>query len=116
MAWLNGDADALQILLRNLLENALKYTPEHGQVDVHVQNQAATVRLTVEDSGPGIPSAERAHVFDRFFRSTEATASGSGLGLAIVRAIAERHRATVQLDRSVKLGGLRVEIRFAALL
>ena len=116
VAWLNGDADALQILLRNLLENALKYTPEQGQVDVHVQNQAATVRLTVEDSGPGIPSAERAHVFDRFFRSTEATASGSGLGLAIVRVIAERHRATLQLDRSEKLGGLRVEIRFAALL
>ena len=113
--WVQGDADALLILLRNLLENAIKYTPQHGQINVQVRDQGGAACLTIEDSGPGIPAAERGHVFDRFFRSTEAASSGSGLGLAIVRAIAERHHATLQLDRSEKLGGLRVELRFEAI-
>ena len=112
-AWVEGDADALQILLRNLLENAIKYTPSRGRVDVSVQQQDGAALLAVEDSGPGIPEADRARVFDRFFRSSQAGAGGSGLGLSIARAIAQRHQATLSLGHSERLGGLRVELRFA---
>ena len=111
-AWVRGDADALLILLRNLLENAIKYTPAQGQVDVTVHIQDKVPSLTVEDSGPGIRQAERARVFERFFRSAQADAAGSGLGLAIARTIAERHHATLHLDQSPRLGGLKVELRF----
>jgi two-component system, OmpR family, sensor kinase len=68
----------------------------------------------VEDSGPGIPEADRERAFDRFYRAAGAGAEGSGLGLAIVRTIAQRHGATVRLDRSQRLGGARVCVRFGA--
>jgi two-component system OmpR family sensor kinase len=70
------------------------------------------VTLTVDDSGPGIPDTERERVFDRFYRASDATGVGSGLGLAIVKAIADRHGATILLDRSPTLGGLRVQVIF----
>jgi two-component system OmpR family sensor kinase len=70
------------------------------------------VLLVVEDSGPGIPPQERERVFDRFYRVAGTGTAGSGLGLAIVKAIAGRHGATVRLDHSPGLGGLRVEVRF----
>ena len=111
-AWVQGDADALLILLRNLLENAIKYTPPKGQIDMAIESRHKRACLTVEDSGPGIPAADRERVFDRFFRGTQAGATGSGLGLAIARAIAEKHGATLTLDQSTKLGGLKVELRF----
>jgi two-component system OmpR family sensor kinase len=113
-AWVRGDADALLILLRNLLENAVKYTPPHGQVDVHIDHHADGTTLAVEDSGPGVPPQERERVFDRFYRGTQAAATGSGLGLAIARAIADRHAATLTLERSARLGGLRVAVHFGS--
>jgi two-component system, OmpR family, sensor kinase len=109
--WVRGQSEALHILLRNLLDNAVKYSPEGGQVDVSLNDDPAP-RLTVEDSGPGIAQDERERVFDRFYRVAGAQASGSGLGLAIVKTIATRHGATVQLDRSQRLGGLKVELVF----
>ncbi|XAH24990.1 ATP-binding protein [Xylophilus sp. GW821-FHT01B05] len=108
----HGHADALRILLRNLLENAVKFSPPGGQVDADLRADGHSVLLAVDDSGPGIPDEDRERVFDRFYRSPGATAGGSGLGLAIVKAIADRHGATVRLERSARLGGLRVEIRF----
>ena len=111
-AWLQGHADALRILLRNLLDNALKYTPEHGQVDIAVSCHGGTALVIVEDSGPGISDADRERVFDRFYRSPDAGASGSGLGLSIAQAIALRHGATLRLASSPRLGGLRVELQF----
>lgn len=110
-----GVAEPVLTLLRNLLDNAIKYTPEGGQVDVSLQAQAGgAALLVVEDSGPGIAPQERERVFDRFVRSAGAAASGSGLGLAIVKAIATRMGATVTLSQSARLGGLRVEVRFKA--
>lgn len=123
-ARIQGDAQALRALVRNLLDNAIKYTPAPGQVDVDLRLEGAQVRLTVEDSGPGIAPAERGRVFDRFYRAPGAQAAtttsgslsgGSGLGLAIVQAIAKRHQAAVQLSSSARLGGLCVEVRFARL-
>jgi len=114
----NGQSEALRVLLRNLLDNAVKYTPASGRVDVSLSVKAGQALLRVEDSGPGIADAERERVFDRFFRASQAEAasseSGSGLGLAIVQAIAVRHGATLQLGQSQRLGGLQVDVRFPA--
>jgi two-component system, OmpR family, sensor kinase len=112
--WVRGQPEPLHILLRNLLDNAVKYSPEGGQVDLSLAVEDGAPILTVEDDGPGIPPDERARVFDRFYRTADTPAGGSGLGLAIVRAVAARHGAQVQLDRSQRLGGLKVEVRFAA--
>ncbi len=113
-AWVQGDADALLILLRNLLDNAVKYAAPGGQVDAAVCVQDNAVLLAIDDSGPGIAAAERSRVFERFYRSADAPASatGSGLGLAIVQAIAQRHHAAVTLDHSASRGGLRVKVVF----
>jgi signal transduction histidine kinase len=109
-----GDAQQLAILLDNLVDNALRHTPGRGTVDVAAAWRDGQPCLSVSDSGPGIPAAERERVFDRFYRSPGASASsGSGLGLAIVRAVAQRHGATVVLDE-VPGGGLLVKVSFPA--
>jgi two-component system OmpR family sensor kinase len=104
--------DALMILLRNLVDNAVKYTPSGGTVDVSVAAQPGVLSVTVEDSGPGIPADERERVFDRFYRVPGSDAAGSGLGLAIIKSIAERHGATLELGESPRLGGLAATVRF----
>jgi two-component system OmpR family sensor kinase len=109
-----GQPDALMILTRNLIDNAIKYTPAGGTVDVSVAVENGGVVLTVEDSGPGIPPEERERVFDRFYRVPGSDAAGSGLGLAIIKAIAERHGATLALDASPRLNGLMATVRFPA--
>ncbi|MGZ5194376.1 MAG: ATP-binding protein [Ramlibacter sp.] len=112
--WVRGQPEPLHILLRNLLDNAVKYTPESGRVDISLAMVEGAPSLAVEDSGPGIPEAERERVFDRFYRTVDARAPGSGLGLAIVKAIAGRHGAAVRLGHSARLGGLEAEVRFPA--
>jgi len=113
-----GDPDALATLLRNLVDNAVRYTPSGGRVDVSVEAAAADAaygaRLTVSDNGPGIPPAERPRVFDRFYRRAGTVQPGSGLGLAIVRAIATAHGATVQLADGPSGKGLAVSVLFPA--
>lgn len=110
-AEVSGDQESLRTLIANLLENAIRYTPGPGRVDIAVAVEDARISLTVSDSGPGIPEQEREKVFDRFYRRSEFVEPGSGLGLAIVRAIAERHNAGIQLGDS-PLGGLQVSVRF----
>ncbi len=107
-----GDAQALQMLVRNLLDNAIKYVPRGGRVDVGWRSDAQGRFLVVEDSGPGIAESERTQVLRRFVRGPSAgqQAGGSGLGLAIVQTIAARHGARLVLDRSPQLGGLRVQV------
>ena len=110
-ATVHGNAEALRMLLRNLLDNAIKYSPPGGRVDVQIRNMPdQSVQITVEDSGPGIALAHRDRVMQRFVRETVDSAPGSGLGLAIVQAIAQAHGATVALDASPRLGGLRVTL------
>ncbi|BEP69303.1 MULTISPECIES: ATP-binding protein [unclassified Variovorax] len=113
-ATVSGQPEALRMLLRNLIDNAVKYTPEGGRVDIGLVKRADAVELRVDDSGPGLPEAERARVLDRFYRSGEQQAPGSGLGLAIVKSIADLHGATVALEKSASLGGLCVRVVFAA--
>ncbi|MFL6657274.1 MAG: sensor histidine kinase N-terminal domain-containing protein [Massilia sp.] len=92
-----GNALMLRELLSNLIDNALRYTPPGGSVTVRVRSDAGRAILEVEDTGPGIPAAERAHVFERFYRILDNSAPGSGLGLAIVREIAQQHGAEIDL-------------------
>ncbi|HEX7748049.1 MAG TPA: ATP-binding protein [Bordetella sp.] len=100
-------------LVRNLVDNAIRYTPEGGRVDlsVHVSQEGAVLRI--QDTGPGIAPTERERVFDSFYRTLGSEQPGSGLGLAIVKAIVDRIGANVQLGFSdeAKQTGLRVEIR-----
>ena len=112
----SGDAEALRTLLRNLVDNAVRYSGEGGRVDVSVEDAAGTggarTELAVTDSGPGIPPEERARVFDRFYRRAGSAPPGSGLGLAIVRAIADAHGATLTLATGPAGRGLRVSVAF----
>jgi two-component system, OmpR family, sensor kinase len=110
---IQGDREALRSLLGNLVDNALRYTPAGGQVNVSVGRSGGGVELEVGDSGPGIPEAERERVFDRFYRPDGQNESGSGLGLAIVRSVAQAHGASIELGEA-SLGGLAVRMRFPA--
>jgi two-component system OmpR family sensor kinase len=110
----NGNREALHLILRNLLDNAIKYTPAGGRVDIALGQDASAGWMAVDDSGPGIPQAEQERVFDRFYRVPGSEAAGSGLGLAIVKTLADRQGAQLKLGRSASLGGLRVEVRFPA--
>jgi signal transduction histidine kinase len=106
-----GDPQALRILVRNLVDNAVRYTPEHGRVVVRCRETAEGTLLEVTDTGPGIAAADRERVFDRFYRRAASPESGTGLGLAIVKAIADRHGARLALDEAPG-GGLRVAVTF----
>lgn len=94
---ITGSALMLRELLSNLIDNALRYTPAGGSVTVRVRADGGQAILEVEDTGPGIAAAERAHVFQRFYRILGNTAPGSGLGLAIVREIAQQHGAEIDV-------------------
>jgi two-component system OmpR family sensor kinase len=113
-----GDREALRVLVRNLLDNAIRYSPEGGRVDVSVERQGPTpprAVLVVSDCGPGIPIPERERVFDRFHRVPGTASPGSGIGLALVRSIAAHHHAHIRLDEGHGGRGLRVSVEFAAL-
>jgi two-component system OmpR family sensor kinase len=111
----NGDRDGLHIMLRNLVDNAVRYTPAGGAVDVSVYAGLEGPVLEVTDSGPGIAPAERARVFDRFYRGESQEVSGSGLGLAIVKNIADLHHARVMLDEVPGARGLAARVIFPPL-
>ena len=109
-----GHEALLGALVRNLVDNAVRYTPAGSQVLVTVQRVGALVELRVEDSGPGLSDADTARLGERFFRVTGTGESGSGLGWSIVRRIAQVHGAHVQVGRSAALGGLAVDVRLPA--
>lgn len=108
----SGHAQFLAQLVANLLDNAQRHAPE-GRIAVGLAVQpAGAARLTVDDSGPGIPPADRARVLRRFVRlDASRTTDGSGLGLSLVAGVASLHRATLALDDG-PLGGLRVAVTF----
>ncbi|QQK64428.1 hypothetical protein F8A90_10065 [Cobetia sp. cqz5-12] len=115
-AQLVSHENGLYVLLRNLLDNALRYTPEGGQVRLDIRRDDDGWRMEVADTGPGIPLRERERVFERFVRLAGQKTQGSGLGLSIVRELAERLGAELALKES-SLGtpqapGLLVQVRF----
>ena len=111
-AAVQGDAAALHALVRNLVDNAIRYTPAGGVVRLAAFTDGEHAMLQVEDTGPGIPPEERTRVFDRFYRLPGSSAEGSGLGLAIARQVAEAHGAEISLDDASGGRGLRVTVRF----
>ncbi|CAM3570164.1 HAMP domain-containing sensor histidine kinase [Hydrogenibacillus schlegelii] len=108
-AWVLGDRDDLMRLFGNLLDNAIKYTPAPGRIDVDLAETAEAVVLTVRDTGPGMDGETLERLFDRFYRGTSA-GSGSGLGMNIVRAIVQDHGGTIDVD-SAPGQGTRILVR-----
>lgn len=109
-----GDGASLRTMLTNLVDNAIRYTPSGGRIDVAVEREREAVVLAVRDSGPGIAPEARERMFGRFVRGGDSSVSGSGLGLAIVQRVAERHGATVELADGPGGRGLAVLVRFPA--
>ena len=108
-----GNRSLLQVLVRNLVENAIRYTPVDGRIDIEIEAHA----IAVTDSGPGIPEAERERVLSRFYRVADQAReapSGAGLGLSIVNRIAELHGATLSLNEGNQGSGLRAAVRFTS--
>ncbi len=95
-----GDGTMLREMVVNLVDNALRYTPDGGRVTVNVRGTDDRILVSVEDNGPGIPEAERQQVFERFYRIMGTQAEGSGLGLAIVKEVVEGAGGTVTLGTS----------------
>jgi two-component system sensor histidine kinase QseC len=109
-AEINGNRVALSMMLRNLVDNAIRYTPAGGRVEVQVGCVDEQIALRVTDTGPGIPRAERGRIFDRFYRGTNASAFGCGLGLSIARRVAELHNASIALADGPAGRGLQVTV------
>lgn len=96
-----------QLVIQNLIDNAIRYTPRGGSIRVACTLQDSTLKITVADQGIGIPADEQAHIFDRFYRATNArhhTSSGSGLGLTIVQSIVTAHGGRIAVDSQVGVG------------
>lgn len=107
-----GSAAALSIMVRNLVDNAIKYTPRGGEISVRITTERNRPTLIVEDSGPGIPTEYHQKVFNRFYRIARAEdTGGSGLGLAMVRWIVELHKAEIVME-NLQPRGLRVKVMF----
>jgi two-component system sensor histidine kinase QseC len=110
----HGDATLLAVLVRNLVDNAIRYSPARANVRVTVACQGASVRLRVDDSGPGMSEGELARLGERFYRVLGSGEGGSGLGWSIVRSIAAVQQARLGAHRSAALGGLEVWVEWAA--
>jgi two-component system, OmpR family, sensor histidine kinase QseC len=107
-----GNPVLLRIMLRNLIDNAVRHTPPETAVQVGVIQEQGRIYLSVSDNGPGIPETELDKVAERFYRPLGTSASGSGLGLSIVKRIAEIHSASLQLAQNTDGNGLRVIVTF----
>ena len=93
-----GVRDEIKVLINNIMDNAIRYTPQHGTINVSLFTDALHVVLEVNDSGPGIPSSDVERVFERFYRGENKSINGAGLGLSIVKEIATQYGATIQLS------------------
>jgi len=109
---IEGNETTLSILIRNIVDNAIRYTPAQGAVKVAILNQEPFILFRVIDTGPGIPPELRERVFERFFRVMGTTETGSGLGLAIVQQIAELHHAKVILSNPNDSQSLQFDVLF----
>ncbi len=107
-----GNATSINILVRNLVDNAIRYTHEGGTVKIDIRNEKDNIELHVIDNGPGIPEDLRERVFERFFRMIGNQTTGSGLGLGIVQQIARLHNAAITLKTPEDGVGLEVEVIF----
>ncbi len=106
------DADLISQVLHNLLGNALKFCdPEQGRIGISLEQNEYSIEVTVRDNGPGIPAADREHVFEKFYQARNQTRrkpSGSGLGLAICKNIVQLHQGEIWIESSTDSGGTKV--------
>jgi two-component system OmpR family sensor kinase len=105
-----ADPYGLGVLLNNLIDNAIRYTPQGGKVDVVLTRTSEHLGLEVVDTGPGIPEADLERVLDRFYRGEHTKGTGSGLGLAIAARIAQRQQLTLSLRNNADARGLSVSV------
>ncbi|HKK01698.1 MAG TPA: ATP-binding protein [Desulfuromonadales bacterium] len=110
-ATVEGDGEGLRIMLGNLVDNALRYTPAGGRVDIGIRHRDGEALVSVRDTGPGIPPEDRERVFDRFYRRPGSHTSGSGLGLAIVMEVVKTHGGKIELTDGPAGPGLEVTVR-----
>jgi two-component system sensor histidine kinase QseC len=108
-----GNADLLSMLLSNLLDNAIRYTPAGGHIGLVVRRCAQGLQIDVADDGPGIPAEQRERVFDRFYRGDHQSQPGTGLGLAICRRVAELHETAIVLASGSDGRGLVATVTLA---
>ena len=102
-----ADEEKVEIVLINLLDNAVKYTPDNGEITVSVSENGNTIRVEVADTGMGIPSMELPRIFERFYRVDKARSrelGGTGLGLSIVKHIVDAHGGTVYAESEMGKG------------
>lgn len=107
-----GDADSLSIMVRNLMDNAVRYSSAGGKVTAVLHSDTDGTRLIVKDTGVGIPEGQRQKVFDRFYRMVGSASTGAGLGLSIVKRIVDVHEAQISLGERNNKKGLAVAIFF----
>lgn len=93
-----GMEDAIRLMITNLTDNAIRYTPENGRIELRVTPKGADVAIEICDNGPGIAPSERQRVFDRFYRALGTKTAGTGLGLAIVKRIVDIHHGRIDID------------------
>jgi signal transduction histidine kinase len=108
-AVVDGVRDELHRMALNLMENAIRHTPDGTHVSARVEATNGQVVVTVEDDGPGVPAELRDRIFERFVRGTGDRGSSSGLGLSIVRAVAQSHGGSVELEKAIR--GARFVVR-----
>ena len=98
----NADLALMERVLNNLIDNAINHTPEKGQVDIHLETSGSEVKVSVSNTGIGIPEEDIEHIFDRYFTKSETGKEGTGLGLAIVKNILEIHNSVIHVQSKVK--------------
>lgn len=109
---IEASEESIDILINNLLRNAIIYTPAHGLVHVSVEQKEQTATVSVTDNGPGIPKDKREVVLKRFVKAEQRTKTGTGLGLSIVKRICELHQAELSLDEGPDGAGLKISVTF----
>jgi len=110
---LMANADLLSVLLSNLVDNAIRYTPDSGRISIKVQQIDGVLQMSVSDDGPGIDADQRERVFNRFYRLTDQAQPGTGLGLAICSGIATLHQARISLAEGPNHRGLTASVTFS---
>jgi two-component system OmpR family sensor kinase len=116
VAFVKGDSTALTVMVRNLVDNAIRYSPEGGHVNLSVIREGGHVFLLIEDTGPGIAASDLDIIFEPFNRGSLAKGDGTGLGLSIVRRIVDNHGGSINLQNttSPEATGLRVTVLLPA--
>lgn len=111
-AKIKGDKEALMVMIGNLVNNALLYTPDSGKVHISLENTGHAASLKISDNGPGIPEQEKNRIFDRFYRIVGTDKTGSGLGLSIVKTIVERHKGSIAISEGLDGRGASFTVLF----